>query len=84
MLGVGVGEPEKHLGQRQVNKAGSFGASCRRIIPGDATQRLGRYGLVQTDPWQGPGMLLSQFACDREKNKSKLDLRATGREKGQK
>lgn len=26
-------------------------------------------------------MLLSQLACDREKSKSKLDLRATGRER---
>lgn len=53
-----------------------LGASCRRIIIGDAAQR--QYDLVQTDPWQGPGMLLSQLACDREKSKSKLDLGPLG------
>lgn len=54
----------------------SVGASCRRISISDAAQR--RSNLVQTYPWQGLGMLLSQLACNREKNKSKLDLGPLG------
>lgn len=57
MVYVGVGESEKPLGQKQANKAAGYWSIFQEVHRGDAAQR--QRDLVQTDPWQGPGMLLS-------------------------
>lgn len=76
MVDVGVGEPEKPLGQKQANKAVGYWSIFQEVHRGDAAQR--QRDLVQTDSWQGPGMLLSRFVRDPEKSKPKPDLGPLG------